>query len=244
MNFVLLHGFTGTPASWDAVRACLEGAGHRVVCPELLGHGAASDAASFEAEVDRVARALPRRGVLHLVGYSMGGRLALGLVTRHRVRFESLALISANPGIPVADESARQARRNSDADLAEQLRSDGITPFVERWESLPMWATQDALPDETRETQRESRLSHDPEALADALDVLGLAAMPDFRSELPDLDLPTKLIVGEHDEKYRAIATEMADALPDARVHVVPGVGHNVVLEAPDALATLLLDVP
>ncbi|MBC7171647.1 MAG: alpha/beta fold hydrolase, partial [Polyangiaceae bacterium] len=113
---VLLHGFTGAPESFDAVRAHLP-SGIVVHAPACLGHADARDVsvASFEDEVDRLASSIaavttPPRV---LAGYSMGGRLALGLLARHSGLFEHAVIVSAHPGLE--DASAREARRRDDA---------------------------------------------------------------------------------------------------------------------------------
>jgi pimeloyl-ACP methyl ester carboxylesterase len=57
---------------------------------------------------------------------------------------------------------------------------------------------------------------------------------------LPQLRIPVALVVGERDAKFRAIAGQMAELLPDATLHVVPDAGHAVQLEAPDAVAAIV----
>jgi pimeloyl-ACP methyl ester carboxylesterase len=56
------------------------------------------------------------------------------------------------------------------------------------------------------------------------------------------MTMPVDLVVGERDEKFRALALQMAAALPRARIHVVGGAGHAVHLEAPDAVAQVIAE--
>lgn len=239
MTLVLLHGFTGAPSAWDGVRAHLPGDA-RVICPPVVGHGATGTdrVTHFEDEVDRIADALPRRGMFHLVGYSMGGRLALSLAIRHHVRVERLTLIACHPGI--ADESARRERGAADRKWISLLRDEGVEPFVREWEALPMWTTQAALPGDVLQRQRRVRLAHDPLELARALELVGPAAMPDYSAELCALDMPIDLLVGAQDARYVQLMSQMADELPRARLTQVPNAGHNVVLERPAAVAAAL----
>ncbi len=238
---VCLHGFTGSPAAWDAVLAALpEDA--RALCPAIAGHHPDLPLAArrFEHEVDRLAALMPQSGGLHLAGYSLGGRLALGLLVRHRQLFASATLIGAHPGLGGAAE--RRDRAAADDALARRLEREGTRAFVDRWQDLPLFATQSALPPEVLEAQRRRRLRHRPEGLAHALRVLSLGRMPDFRRHLPALDLPICLMAGEQDEKFRRLVEEMASALPRATIQVVPAAGHNLLLEVPRAVGNLFFE--
>ncbi len=239
-RLVCLHGFTGAPEAWDAVLAALPEDVH-AVCPPVVGHDRDLPQAgdSFEHEVDRLAAALARLGgPFHLAGYSLGGRLALGLLARHRQLFASATLIGTHPGL--GTESERRERAAADDDLASMLERGGIERFVDRWQSLPLFRTQRSLSPEILEVQRARRLRHRPEGLAHALRVLSLGRMPDYRGELPGLDLPVHLMAGERDDKFRRLAEVMGAAMPRATLEVVAGAGHNLILEAPAAVASAI----
>lgn len=238
---VCLHGFTGRGEVWREMLELLP-EGVDAFCPDLLGHGAVSSAESFEQEVDRLARALEERGFRAgvLAGYSLGARLGLGLLARHRALFDRAVLVGGQPGL--ADAAERQARITADEQLAQRLETEGLERFLEHWQALPLFASQTELPAEIRAAQRAFRLRHDPHALAHSLRVLGLGRMPDLWPELPALDLPVRLVVGERDEKFCAIARKMAERLPRAAVEVVAGAGHNVGLERPRVLAAVLAE--
>jgi len=233
---VCLHGFTGAPESWDDVVTELDVDVDR---PHLLGHdpGDAIGSLTFEEEVDRLARRIRERGRsgLHLAGYSLGGRLAVGLLARHRGLFAAATLIGASAGLD--SEDARQKRRAEDERLARLLEDDGIECFLEHWEELPLFASQRRLPASRLAAQRTLRSRHRPAALARALRVLGLGSMPDYWRELPAIDLPVHLMAGELDAKFTALAGRMAALLPRATVEIVPGAGHNLPLEAPRRVA-------
>ncbi len=239
---VLLHGFTGSPASWDEVLDDLAPASP-VLAPAALGHDGSHGPATvrtFEAEVDRLARVIRERGFdgAHLAGYSMGGRLALGLLVRHPGLFRSATLIGASPGLP--DPRERDARADRDEEWARLLEQEGLPTFVAAWEALPLFRTQEALSPERRARQDEVRRSHDPGGLARSLRVLGLASMPDYRPRLAGVKMPVRLVAGEADLKFRGLAGEMARALPAASMTLVPDAGHNVILEKPEEIARLL----
>lgn len=255
MSMVFLHGFTGSPASWDAVIAQVSAdprGARRMLCPAITGHEGAlsgprqswpAQPQRFEDEVDRLAALLPR-GTLHLVGYSLGARLALGLLVRHRVRFETATLIGAHPGLEDAVE--RAARAEADDSLATRIEEAGVAAFVHEWEALPLWDTQRGLSPARLSAQRAERLAHDGPRLAHALRTLSLGRMPSWNAALRTLDLPVTLVSGHADSKFRALADAMGAALPNANVVVLGAagapLGHNLPLEAPEELARVIVE--
>lgn len=239
-TLVLLHGFAGARAAWDEVVRRLP-ARLRAVPLAMVGHEAPTEAAdSFVGEVDRLAREIERLGGVPclLAGYSLGGRLALGLAVRHQELFGRVVLVGASPGL--RGEDARRGRRASDQRWVRLLETEGLDAFLEAWQAQPLFASQASLPGEKRVLQERYRRSLDAAALAQAMRVLGLAEMPSYWSELERLELPVDLVVGALDAKFHALADEMAELLPQCELHVVPEVGHNVVLEAPAAMAEIL----
>ncbi len=231
---VLLHGFTQTGASWEPTIAAL-GERYRALAPDIRGHGAAAGArpVSFEAVRADVLALAPARFALG--GYSMGGRIALSLALAAPERVSRLVLIGASPGL--ADAAERRARHAADDALADRIEGEGIEAFASHWSSLPLFADQ---PPAVAKAAHAMRIAQSPAGLAAALRGLGTGAMEPLWDELPQLAIPVALIVGERDAKFRAIAERMAAALPDATLHVAPGTGHAVQLEAPEAVAALL----
>jgi 2-succinyl-6-hydroxy-2,4-cyclohexadiene-1-carboxylate synthase len=239
---VLLHGFTGSPGSFREVANDLAARGARVETPVLLGHGARDDAGvvGFEAEVDRLAGHVRALGVAaHLVGYSLGGRMAIGLLVRHPDLFTGATLVSAQPGLTTGRE--RIEREAADERWCELLEREGTEAFVDAWEKLPLFATQAGLPRDVLENQRRERLSHDAAGLARSLRVCGLGKMPPYWTALRGVAVPTTLMVGENDPKFAAINFRMQELLPRAAVSRVAGAGHNVLLEHPRAITDAVL---
>lgn len=238
----MLHGFTGHPASWEPVVAGVASPG-LVVAPFLPGHDREAprvDQGGFEEVVDALAAALGAHhpGPWRLVGYSLGARVALGLLVRAPGLWADAVLIGVNPGLE--DGRSRQERVDEDARRAGTLRERGIGSFVEEWEHLPLFASQVGLPAETAAAQRARRLAHDAEGLARCLEVLGLGAMPDWWPALPGIRVPVRVVAGERDERFAPLGARAAALLPSGELTIVPGVGHNVVLEAPGAVSQLL----
>ncbi len=244
-TYVLLHGFAGAPASWDLVAARLPTRA-RVLRPALVGHSGpptADSPASFHCEVARLAAmigAADARGG-HLVGYSLGGRLALGLIAHDARLATRVTVIGAHPGLR-EDDPTRAERDLADERWAQLLEREGATRFADTWAEQPVFATQRGLPTPLLAAQQAQRAAHDPRGLAHALRVLSLARMPDLRGPLAQVDVPVTFMAGELDEKFVALAAETAALLPEglAQVCVVPGAGHNLLLERPADVAAAL----
>jgi 2-succinyl-6-hydroxy-2,4-cyclohexadiene-1-carboxylate synthase len=233
-NLVLLHGFTNTGASWDDVMAALPER-YRPLAPDLRGHGSSSDLRPVTLRAVVADLSTAATGPFELVGYSMGGRLALHVALALPARVRRLVLIGASPGI--ADPGARERRRAADERLADEVEQMTIEAFADRWARTAVLADQ---PADVQAAVRAQRLRSTPAGLAAALRGLGTGALPSLWERLDELAIPVDLIVGERDAKFRATAEEMATGLRDARLHVVGGAGHAVHLEAPRAVAELI----
>ena len=232
---VFLHGFTHTGRSWQPVIAAL-GERYTSVADDIRGHGDASERVpvSLEAVIDDVvAAAGPDRYTL--VGYSMGGRIALHVALAAGDRAERLVLIGASPGI--ADDAQRAARRRADEELAGEIERSSIEEFARRWAQTPVLA---GLPAAALDAAHADRLRSTPAGLARALRGLGTGALPSLWDRLGSLSMQVTLVVGERDSKFQGIAGEMAAAIPTADVVIVPGAGHAVHLEAPEAIVRQL----
>jgi 2-succinyl-6-hydroxy-2,4-cyclohexadiene-1-carboxylate synthase len=227
---ILLHGFTQTRQSWRRTANELAGR-YRAITPDLPGQGqSALKTASFDACAAYI-RALEAPT---LVGYSMGGRIAL--YTALTVPgIERLVLLGASPGIE--DEHERSQRKAQDDKLADRIEAIGVEAFAREWAELPLW---DGQPERVRAAAGADRLRNTPAGLAAALRGLGTGVMEPLWDRLPSLQVPVTLAVGERDEKFRAIAERMADRLPRAEIAVVEGAGHAAQLEQPAAVAALL----
>lgn len=216
---VLLHGFVGDRAVWDDIAID----GDRIALPGHPGGGPVADdwAGNIAAIADRIGRCDVA------IGYSLGARVALGLVTAGHV--PRAVLISVNPGISDAE---RPARRASDAKWAKLARDRGTWAFLDAWEDQPLFISQERAPVERRAARRERRLALDAHQLARSLETMGLAEMPDYRAEV---DGRFALIAGSDDAKYLGIAR----SLP-APLEIVPQSGHDPLLEQPAALTVAI----
>jgi 2-succinyl-6-hydroxy-2,4-cyclohexadiene-1-carboxylate synthase len=234
---LLLHGFTGSTETWEPLRAVLERS-FTVIAIDLPGHGwseSPTDPARFALPrlAGDLAVVLDTLGFLRtaVLGYSMGGRAVIQFALQHPDRVAALVLESASPGI--ADDAERAARVASDTKLAESIERDGIEAFVDRWEKLPLWASQASVPDEIRARLRRQRLANLPAGLANSLRGAGAGEEPSTLDRLTELRASVLLIAGGLDPKYMTLSRIMMERLPDARLEIVEGAGHAVHLERP-----------
>jgi 2-succinyl-6-hydroxy-2,4-cyclohexadiene-1-carboxylate synthase len=195
---------------------------------------------SFEAEVERLCALVERhaRAPVHLAGYSMGGRVALAMLVSRPSLFRAATLIGTRDGL--YDPAERKERAAWESRWVRLLEGKGLDAFLRAWEALPLWETQREAPADRLAAQREVRASHSPAGLAHALQVLGLAAMPALRERLRGLRIPVTLMTGALDPKFERLAEPVARQLPDGRRLTVPGAGHNLLLERPEAVADVL----
>ena len=231
---MLLHGFSGSAANWAPIAPELQNK-YQVLMPDLLGHGQTeSPADPVRYQIEYAARDLialldaltiPR---VHLVGYSMGGRLALFTALTYPTRIATLVLESVSPGLATAAE--RSARIRDDEALATRIEREGIAWFTAYWEGLPLFATQTEA---VRARLRTIRLANQPGGLANSLRGMGTGAQPSLWERLVELACPTLLIAGALDPKFTTIAQRMRTAIPSAQLTIVSNAGHAVHQEQP-----------
>ncbi|MFQ3663798.1 MAG: 2-succinyl-6-hydroxy-2,4-cyclohexadiene-1-carboxylate synthase [Chloroflexaceae bacterium] len=227
---LLLHGFTGSAEEWAGLIPALAPL-RQVIAVDLPGHGRApapTDLSCYTME-HTVAGLLAlldhlNHAVCDVLGYSMGGRVALHLAVAAPTRVGSLILESASPGIE--DAAERAARAAADDALAARIEQEGLEWFVDHWASLPLFASQARLPAATRAALRERRLRGSAAGYAASLRGMGAGRQRSLWAELPALRIPALIISGELDEKYVAIGARVAAAMPLARQAIVPGAGH------------------
>jgi 2-succinyl-6-hydroxy-2,4-cyclohexadiene-1-carboxylate synthase len=223
VRIALLHGFAGDAHAWDDTRAAWPTSDDELSAIALPGHGGGDVAETWRDNVVQVERAVA--GADLVVGYSLGARVALGLVVERRI--ERAILIGVNPGL---SDGERSARRAADAEWAALLRTRGVAAFSDAWQAQPLFASQSSVDPRRLAARRARRCALDAEALARSLEVMGLAEMPDMRSELGAANVT--LIVGALDTKFAALAHALA-----APTVTIAGSGHDPTLEQPHALA-------
>ncbi|MDM8529743.1 2-succinyl-6-hydroxy-2,4-cyclohexadiene-1-carboxylate synthase [Anaerolineales bacterium HSG25] len=233
---IFLHGFMGQGKDWQPIAESLA---ERYCClwPDLPGHGKHVDwlpdrsfdfatiAAELVAWLD--SQNLPS---VTLVGYSMGGRIALHIACHYPERIARLVLENANPGLN--DEIARQQRVEWDQARAKELIELGLESFLERWYDMPLFDSLHRRP-ELLTRLKQSRRHNDARWLAKIISDLSPGRQISLWEQLPCLSLPVLLVGGALDSKYVDILTRIQSKLPRAELKIIANAGHNVHLEQP-----------
>ncbi|MEM9203151.1 MAG: alpha/beta fold hydrolase [Actinomycetota bacterium] len=237
MSVVALHGFTGAGATMQdlADRITAE-----VTAPDLAGHGLGphpTDPTGYTVDAMAAAVLASTDDPIDLIGYSMGGRVALTAACHSPERVRSLTLIGASAGL--ADPAERSARAAADDELADLIERD-LPGFVDRWMANPLFATQARLGDAFLADARAQRLTNTPSALATSLREASTGRMTPLHGLLARCVMPVGLIVGADDPKFQMLADELAAGLGNARIHVIDRAGHAAHLEQPDMVAAAI----
>ena len=230
---VLLHGFTQTAAAWGPFGQLL-GCHRTIVAVDLPGHGgSASIAADLEETADRVLELFDDEP-FDLLGYSLGGRVALTLALTRPGRLSSLILVGRTAGKEDPVEAADRRRR--DEALATLIEAeDDVPAFVERWLAQELFADLGAEAAEV-----DARLANTAAGLADSLRRSGAGTQMSRWDQLAGLTIPTLVIAGEDDQKYSALGRRMVDLLPDGRLVLIAGAGHACHLTRPSDTAAVV----
>jgi 2-succinyl-6-hydroxy-2,4-cyclohexadiene-1-carboxylate synthase len=242
MPVTLLHGFTLSSRSWQEVISKMP-QGYRWLVPDLRGHGATRIPTGAPCTMDACMGDLEmlwdHLGIerTHLVGYSMGGRLALYVAAHLPDRLLSLLTIGAHAGL---EEDAREGRRQGDEALAQRIEKDGLEPFIDYWGSLPLLAGVERRGPSFTAQLRAERMSNHVAGLAKSLRGMGAGRMEPVWDRLAGLKCPCTFVAGQLDHGYVASARRLASTVVDGRVEVVIRAGHAVHLERPEAFARVL----
>jgi 2-succinyl-6-hydroxy-2,4-cyclohexadiene-1-carboxylate synthase len=230
----LVHGFTQTGDCWGPLAEALM-ATHRVTRVDAPGHGGSSR--HGEADLVRGAELLAATGgSAVLLGYSMGGRLALRTAVDHPDAVRALVLVGATGGIEDPDE--REARRLADDALAERMERLGVDAFLEEWLAMDMFA---GLPDWARFAHERRR--NTAQGLAASLRHAGTGTMTPLWDRVGELRMPVLCVTGARDERYGVLAERLVAGIGPHATHVeIAGAGHAAHLEEADATTAAIVD--
>ncbi len=229
---VFLHGFSGDCREWMRVGECFSR--HPRLYIDLPGHGGSSaiHARDFNEVCLQLHATLFSYNILRqwLVGYSLGGRIAMYYACRHPAGLEGAIVEGGHPGL--THSAAREARWLSDARWAQRFRHEPLAKVFTDWYRQPVFAGLTAL---QRQALVTLRSENNGAALAAMLEATSLAVQPNLRPALRRCHLPIYSLCGEHDHKFRALGAELA-----APCQLINHAGHNAHRENPDGTATCM----
>lgn len=242
---VLLHGFAGSAEDFLFLGESQYAINKRCLAIDALGHGKSDIILNAKRygmtyvmrDLDSILSTL-QIPVIDLVGYSMGGRMALAYALFAPSRIAKLVLESASPGLRTREE--REARSRQDAELAERIQRDGIEKFVLYWEKIPLFASQHQVPHERLLRQKKTRLSQSPDGLANSLLGVGTGSQMSYWDLIGNIKASTLLFTGQLDHKFTNIAQEISALMSSVSMIECPDVGHNVHLEKPELFSERL----
>lgn len=239
LPILFLHGFMGDRHDFSPITSRLIDQ-YQCLAIDLPGHGKTQVTEEADYGMALTARAIVGAlDQLHisqcfLVGYSMGGRLALYLTLHFPARFLRVVLESASPGLRTEEE--REQRVQRDWELATELETTDFANFLKNWYDQPLFASIKYPMDRsnispTFAQMLEQRQRNQPYELAKSLRNLGTGSQPSLWTELAQNQVPLLLLVGELDRKFVQISQQMQTLCPSTQLRIMTGCGHNVHFE-------------
>ena len=240
----LLHGFTGSTNDWKEIIPHLSKK-FSYAAVDLVGHGKSESpenlelylASSIINQLHKVIDHFTQKKFI-LLGYSMGGRVALSYAAKHPDKLSGLILESVSAGI--TDEKLREERIRSDENIIKMIEEKSLEEFVEYWMNQDLFATLKNWPKEKLAAIKNSKLKIQKMGLINSLKGFGTGVMPPLDDKLDLIKCKTYLITGELDKKFTQINSELVKSFPSAKHVIVKNAGHNVHLEKPDEFGRLV----
>ncbi len=243
-NLVLLHGFMGSGKSFQHLIPDLKTFCNPITI-DLLGHGETEGSEmhyrfSAKEQIADVNKLISEQ--LHLplflLGYSMGGRLALHLALHRPDLYKGLILESTTFGIESKQE--RQARQELDATRADSIMGN-FEQFLQSWKNMPMFSSS-AQNIEIETQHFEIQREQNPLWMNNSLLGFGTGTMPCVKDKLASIPTHVQLLAGAKDFKFVGIMNAMLKDLNDAKLDVIKDSGHRVHLDQPEAYISIIRD--
>ena len=239
---IFLHGFTGAAEDWQFILNKLPSRFYPVAV-DLIGHGKTDSpvnpsyytCTSIVRQLDSIFTQLGFNNII-IVGYSMGGRVALSYSLTHPHRIKASVLESATAGIQ--DICSKKERVELDYLLAEKIKNEGVESFLDFWFDTPLFESLKNLPDFL--AMKKKRLKNNVTGLSNSLMNFSTGLMMSYWEKISSLNFPVLLISGENDKKYTDINKLMKIKFPNALHSSIPDCGHNVHLEKPEVFTKLV----
>lgn len=240
---VLLHGFMGSADDWQPLVPFLQNHFYLVMI-DLPGHGdnlaLLETEDNFSAFAEALKDTLGKQGLAAcmILGYSLGGRLAMAFARDYPEYILKLLLEGAHPGLQ--NETERQLRQDSDRQWAERFSCEPVAEVLQDWYQQPVFSDLNAV---QRERLIELRKNQSGKELAQVMMKFSLSAQPDFRPVLKQCQCPVHYFYGEQDAKFKGLGQSLLAESCLSGLHRIDGSGHNIHREQPEALAAAILNL-
>ena len=227
MNLWCLHGAVGLAADWDVFKRRIEQEGHRVHAIDLWSYLQDGECSfeDFAGKLCREARNASAPPVL--IGYSMGGRLALHALIEDPEAWGGAMMISVHPGRESEEEKI--PRMAADAEWAAKILAGKWDSFLEAWEAQPVLQGQCETPLADRSILRERQV-----AVARGFTSWSLGKQENLRSLLASITRPVFWLSGSRDPKFVSLTDSVWKEMPDGYLLGPVKAGHRVPWEAPE----------
>ncbi|MDG6894714.1 2-succinyl-6-hydroxy-2,4-cyclohexadiene-1-carboxylate synthase [Volucribacter amazonae] len=239
---VLLHGLLGDKQDWQKLMDFLPH--FDCIALDLPFHGTSYSAQQLAQAQDfqqvcallaQHIQAQIQQRPYYLMGYSLGGRLALYAYFAQLLPTHSLqALLLEGVNLGLSDSAQRQQRWQQDQNWAKRFAHQPIQQVLEEWYQQPVFAH---LTPQQRQQLIQLRQHNNGQAIARMLTATSLAKQPDFRYKVRCVSLPVFYFCGEKDQKFQQIAKQNQLDLT-----LIPQAGHNAHQENPQQFAKLLTE--
>ncbi|MDT3697271.1 MAG: 2-succinyl-6-hydroxy-2,4-cyclohexadiene-1-carboxylate synthase [Ignavibacterium sp.] len=234
---ILLHGFTGSAEDWLPIIEQMPN-NYNYVAIDLLGHGKSDSPSNSQSySVDALIQQLKfikdklTKEKVFLIGYSMGGRLALNFSVNYPEDVIGLVLESSTAGIKNDDE--RNKRYESDLKLVEYIESHSVEEFIELWSDQELFNTQRRFSNDKLKTLKKKKAAAGKTGYANSLRGFSTGIMPPVHGELKKIPFKVLLITGDLDSKFTGINARIVKRFFKAKHKIVRNSGHNTHLEEP-----------
>jgi len=223
-SIIALHGFLGQPADWDFLNQLLPE--YEILKPSLYRKTNLSLqqwAQCFDRDFDCSDTPI-------LLGYSLGGRLALHALRENPKRWKAVVCLSTHPGLVRIQERAERIR--ADEGWAERF-------LQEPWDSLiSSWNSQKIFEHSKKTTKTPSHFSR--ELLANILTMWSLGHQEPFFADLEKIDVPILWLTGQNDEKFTELGKKIIFKNKFSKHRIIAGAGHRIHCDQPELCCHLI----
>lgn len=238
---ICLHGFSENISTWKLIELDR----YQLISIDFIGHGKSdkpfsSNYYGLKVMIKHLNNLIHKLGFnkYSMLGYSMGGRIALAYALTYSNEIDKLILESTSYG--ECGFINRLKRRRNDLNLAKNIRENGIEWFNEYWGNLSVFKSQMKLPKDITDDIRKRRLLNEGYALSNTLLSTGQGKFPCLKNKIVNLPMPVLYISGEYDKKYKKVGNDFEKSKLNVKHKTISGVGHNTHVEYPNAFVEAL----